>query len=172
MLNGRLHSVRALALGLAFVAVAFYAIVMPWRLTMHFVAEVTAAQNLASQNLASMGAPCSIALGLANEFDHGVLRHHERHAQSLAHDNHSHPHARLHHVHPHQGAAEHDPAPNPHFRCPLCKGLAAMQFVLLAVAQLGLLEPFGQPVVVSPTDDLPTELFTPVPQSRGPPFLS
>jgi hypothetical protein len=157
MLNGGLRSVRALALGLALVATAFYATVLPWHLAVRFVAEVVAAQNLALQNPASTGAPCSIALGLANEFDHGLSRHHAPHA---------------HHADPHHEAAGHAPAPNPHFRCPLCKGLAAMQFVLLAAVQLGLLEPFGQHVAASPTDDSLTELFAPVPQSRGPPFLS
>lgn len=150
MLNDKLRSVRALALGLAFVATAFYAIVMPWHLAARFAAEVAAAQNLAL-----MGAPCSIALGLANEFDYGLSQGH--HA----------PRARA-----HREAAEPNPAPNPHFRCPLCKGLAAMQFVLLATALPSLPEPFGDHIAASPSDDLPAELFAPAPQSRGPPFLS
>lgn len=156
MLNGEFRSVRALALGLASVAIAFYAFVMPWHLAVRFSAEVAAARQVALYG----GAPCAVAFGLANEFDHGLQRHHPRHdgagAAHSAHHNSDHQH----------------PAPNPHFRCPLCKGLAALQFVLLATVQLGLLEPFSEFSAALPEDDALIELFEPVPQSRGPPFLA
>lgn len=55
--------------------------------------------------------------------------------------------------------------------CPICKAVGAFQLVILAAAELGLLEPAAYHYA-APADERPSASPQVVPRSRGPPTLA
>ena len=63
-----------------------------------------------------------------------------------------------------------DPGSGDQSQCPICKGIVGFQLVVLAAAELGLLERTAVRVALDATRDDPTSSCAIQPRSRGPPL--
>lgn len=69
------------------------------------------------------------------------------------------------------GAAPQSPSA-PGIDCPICTAVAAAPLVLLAAAELGLIERVPIGVIAPPADDAAVDSAGPLPRSRGPPLTA